>query len=217
MLQNSKNIPLTDRFGSTFFVATLFHAVVIFGITFADHPSSNSDVVSTFKITLTTEFNPQKQIKKSPRTTQLTTQKPDAAVNFIENQSGEIFTVDAYRMTTSPNPENNELPSSTYTQDSILAAYLDNWRRKVEAIGRKNLPERGLPTPINPTLEVTVGSKGQLVTVVVRRSSGSRAVDQAALNILRLAEPFDPLPESILQEYGTLSFAYEWRFFPNAK
>ena len=217
MSQNSKKTPLTDRLGSTFFVATLFHFIVIFGITFTDYPSNNSDVLPIFKITLTTESNAQEQIEKSSGTKQLTTPRPGAPVNFVGNQSEEILTVDAYRMTTSLSPENKGAPSNTHTQDSILAVYLDNWRRKVEAIGTKNLPEQSMPTLVNPTLEVTVGSTGKLVEIVVRRSSGSGSVDQAALNILRLAEPFDPLPESILQEYGFLSFAYEWRFFPSAK
>jgi len=217
MSQNSKNPPLTDRLSSTFFIAVLFHSIVIFGITFAGYPNNNSDVVPTFKVTLTTGSITQKQLEKSPETKQLTTSKSDASINFIGSQSEKILTVDAYRMTTLLSSENKGLPLNIHTQNSILAVYLDNWRRKVEVIGTKNLPNQGTPTTVNPTLEVTVGSTGQLVEIVVRRSSGSRSVDQAALSILRLAEPFDPLPESILQEYGFLSFAYEWRFFPSAK
>ena len=48
--------------------------------------------------------------------------------------------------------------------------------------------------------------------IVVRRSSGDKALDQAALKILRLAAPFAPLPESIRKDYDVLRFAYEWDF-----
>jgi protein TonB len=46
----------------------------------------------------------------------------------------------------------------------------------------------------------------------VRRSSGNQALDQAALRILRLAAPFEPLPDHIRAEYDVLKFAYEWDF-----
>ena len=52
----------------------------------------------------------------------------------------------------------------------------------------------------------------QLDEVVVRRSSGSTVLDQAALNILRRASPFDPFPEAIRIDYDQLRFAYKWQF-----
>ena len=131
--------------------------------------------------------------------------------------SKNIFTTDAYRVASSLSPENKVLSASMDIKNSILAAYLDNWRLKVEAIGTKNLPEQNVPTQVNPTLEVTIGAKGKLIETVVRYSSGDRSIDQAALNILRLAEPFDPPPESVLQDHEALRFAYEWRFFPNIR
>lgn len=215
MSRDLKKTPLTDRFGSTFLIAILFHAIIIFGITFSDYPVSNANVSPSFKLTLTTNQNEQKQ---SPfKTNTFTNLKPDTRENVIRTNSKNIFTTDAYRVASSLSPENKVLSASIDIKDSILAAYLDNWRLKVEAIGTKNLPEQNLPTPVNPTLEVTIGAKGQLIETVVRYSSGDRSIDQAALNILRLAEPFDPPPESVLQDHEALRFAYEWRFFPNIK
>ena len=215
MSRDLKKTPLTDRFGSTFLIAILFHAIIIFGITFSDYPVSNANVSPSFKLTLTTNQNEQKQ---SPfKTNTFTNLKPGTRENVIRTNSKNIFTTDAYRVASSLSPENKVLSASIDIKDSILAAYLDNWRLKVEAIGTKNLPEQNLPTPVNPTLEVTIGAKGQLIETVVRYSSGDRSIDQAALNILRLAEPFDPPPESVLQNHEALRFAYEWRFFPNIK
>jgi protein TonB len=37
-------------------------------------------------------------------------------------------------------------------------------------------------------------------------------LDQAALNILRRAAPFDPFPEAIRANYDQLRFAYKWQF-----
>ena len=215
MSRDLKKTPLTDRFGSTFLIAILFHAIIIFGITFSDYPVSNANVSPSFKLTLTPNQNGQNQ---SPfKTNTFSNLNPDTRENVVRTNSKNIFTTDAYRVASSLSPENKVLSASMDIKNSILAAYLDNWRLKVEAIGTKNLPEQNVPTLVNPTLEVTIGTKGQLIETVVRHSSGDRSIDQAALNILRLAEPFDPPPESVLQDHEALRFAYEWRFFPNIR
>ena len=111
-----------------------------------------------------------------------------------------------------PHQKEDELLGSPDTHASTLAAYLDTWRRRVERIGTANFPDQGHTTSTNPVLEVTIGTDGQLENSVVRKSSGNPALDQAALNILHLAVPFDPLPQSVQAQYGVLKFAYEWDF-----
>jgi protein TonB len=99
------------------------------------------------------------------------------------------------------------------TRQSTLAPYLDTWRRKVERLGTQHFPksirskDRG-----NPILEVALRPDGSLADAVIRRSSGSREVDQAALSILRMASPFDPFPAELRKHYQELRFAYEWQF-----
>jgi periplasmic protein TonB len=103
------------------------------------------------------------------------------------------------------------------TQQSILAEYLDGWRRRVERIGTANYPAQFLGGGHGrPTLEVVIGSDGALESIVVRRSSGDTALDQAALKILRLAAPFEPLPANVRKDYDVLRFAYEWDFFDSS-
>jgi protein TonB len=100
------------------------------------------------------------------------------------------------------------------TRESVLAVYLDGWRQRVERIGTINFPTEALDRGFdnNPTLEVTIDPDGRLARIVVRRSSGNEALDQAALTILRAAAPFEPLPADIRAEYDVLRFAYEWDF-----
>ena len=104
------------------------------------------------------------------------------------------------------------------TRQSGLAEYLDGWRRRVERIGTANYPTELLGNlhAGRPTLEVVIAADGRLDDIVVRRSSGDKALDQAALRILRLAAPFTPLPDSIRQDYDVLRFAYEWDFAAGA-
>jgi protein TonB len=101
------------------------------------------------------------------------------------------------------------------TRQSILADYLNTWRERVERIGTLNFPREflvGNKATRRPRLEVAIGPDGSLRDIIVQDSSGDRAVDQAAVSILRLAAPFEPLPPEILAEYEMLRFAYEWDF-----
>ena len=100
------------------------------------------------------------------------------------------------------------------TRQSGLAEYLDGWRRRVERIGTANYPTEllGNIDAGRPTLEVVIAADGSLDDIVVRSSSGDKALDQAALKILRLAAPFAPLPKEIRADYDVLRFAYEWDF-----
>jgi protein TonB len=111
-------------------------------------------------------------------------------------------------------PERDELWVTPDTRAATLAPYLDAWRRKVERIGTINYPSaaRGATAQESPVVEVGIASSGILDRVVIRRSSGSPELDQAALAILKLASPFDPFPPELAAQYRVLRFAYEWQF-----
>jgi len=103
---------------------------------------------------------------------------------------------------------------SADTRESQIAGYVDRWKRKIESVGSRYLPEQSALQGLSgsPTLEVTIDAAGQLASVVIRRSSGSRLIDQAALNILQRAAPFEPFPEAVRSDYPELNFLYKWRF-----
>ena len=107
-----------------------------------------------------------------------------------------------------------ELVTSVDTKESGVAGYLSRWKTKIETVGVKYFPEEAVIDGItgSPTLEVTINASGHLMEVLVRRSSGSKALDQVALSILRRAAPFDPFPEAIRVDYDRLRFAYKWQF-----
>ena len=107
-----------------------------------------------------------------------------------------------------------QLVISTDTRESVIAAYLDNWKRRIEAVGDEYFPELGeLPDLTgSPTLEVSIEASGQLTEVIIRKSSGSTVLDKAALDILRRASPFDPFPDEVSADYDRLRFAYKWVF-----
>ena len=107
-----------------------------------------------------------------------------------------------------------QLVISADTKESVVAAYLDNWKRRVESVGEEYFPTLGDLDGLtgSPTLEVSIDASGQLKDVIIRKTSGSRILDQAALDILRRASPFDAFPAEISAEYDSLRFAYKWLF-----
>jgi protein TonB len=111
-------------------------------------------------------------------------------------------------------PKRDELWVTPDTRASIVAPYLDAWRRKVERIGNINYPTaaRAGNATANPVLEVQVAAEGELDQAVITRSSGNPELDQAALAILKLASPFEPFPPEVAAKYRGLRFSYEWQF-----
>jgi periplasmic protein TonB len=104
------------------------------------------------------------------------------------------------------------------TRASKLAPYLAAWKRKVERVGNLNLPSavRNAGLSGSPVVEVEIAANGRLRQASVRRSSGSGALDQAALTILKLASPFEPFPADLSADYAQLRFAYQWDFVAGA-
>ena len=101
------------------------------------------------------------------------------------------------------------------TKASRLAPYLDAWRRKVERVGTLNFPSAARRADLSgsPVIEVAIGADGRLLEATIQRASGHTEIDQAALQILRLASPFEPFPRELARDYGALRFAYQWEFY----
>jgi protein TonB len=110
--------------------------------------------------------------------------------------------------------EPRQLIISADTRESVIAAYLDNWKRRIEGVGDSYLPQLGLLDDItgSPTLRVTIDVSGDLVEAVIRKSSGSTVLDLAALDILHRASPFDPFPPDVGAEYDVVVLDYKWLF-----
>jgi protein TonB len=118
---------------------------------------------------------------------------------------------DTLRLRGDPSPDDRLLAD---TRESAIAAYLDGWKRRIEQVGTLNFPNEARRRALsgNPVLEVAIRADGRLEQVVVRRSSGHRELDAAAVDIVRLASPFDPFPPAMRERYPMLRFAYEWQF-----
>jgi protein TonB len=104
--------------------------------------------------------------------------------------------------------------SSASTKESYDALYLDGWRKRIEAIGNLNYPRAASEQGIYGTLRVMVALNpdGTVNDIRILRSSGERVLDEAAVNIVRLAAPFDPFPPDLRANVDVLEIIRTWQF-----
>jgi len=108
----------------------------------------------------------------------------------------------------------NQLWISADTRESVVAVYLDRWRRKVERVGTLNFPDAARRDKMSgtPVIEVTITANGRLDRAIIRHSSGHPEIDDAAIRILKLAAPFDSFPHEMSAKHDQIRIAYEWQF-----
>ncbi|AUM13275.1 energy transducer TonB [Ketobacter alkanivorans] len=104
--------------------------------------------------------------------------------------------------------------TSASTKQAADAAYLDSWRLKIEHIGNLNYPAEARKQQIYGELRllVSINSDGTLREMKVLKSSGHRVLDQAAMQIVKIAAPFSTFPPEIKQNTDILEIIRTWRF-----
>lgn len=110
-------------------------------------------------------------------------------------------------------------PRQTYVRGANarefrFASYMDAWRTKVERLGNLNYPEEAVRRGISGALlmDVAINPDGSLHSVRVLRTSGHKVLDDAAVRIVKLAAPYPPLSEDILQDTDILHIPRVWQF-----
>ncbi|WP_074721364.1 energy transducer TonB [Nitrosomonas ureae] len=102
------------------------------------------------------------------------------------------------------------------TREYRFARYVEDWRLKVERIGNLNYPEAARKEKLYGNLQLTVGIRadGSLESIEVNRSSGKKILDDAAINIVKLAgqNGFAPFPPDISQDTDILHITRTWVF-----
>lgn len=95
-----------------------------------------------------------------------------------------------------------------------FARYVEDWVAKVERIGNVNYPEAARRQGIYGSLKLTVSiyADGRIETIEIDRSSGSKVLDAAAENIVRLAAPYAAFPDEMRKKADILSITRTWTF-----
>ena len=106
---------------------------------------------------------------------------------------------------------------SANTREYKYAAYMEAWRAKVERVGNLNYPDDARKNKLtgNLILDVALNADGSVNQITIRRSSGSKILDDAAMRIVELSSPFAPFPEQIRTETDILHITRTWQFLNN--
>lgn len=100
------------------------------------------------------------------------------------------------------------------TRQHKYAAYMEAWRQKVERIGNLNYPDEARRRKLsgNLLLDVALNPDGSINEITMRRSSGQRVLDDAAVRIVKLAAPYAKFPDDIRNEVDILHIERTWQF-----
>ena len=90
--------------------------------------------------------------------------------------------------------------------------YVSAWQRKIETIGNLNYPDFvDSSVPLKLTLSVTLGKDGDLLDYALIKASGNQKLDQAAMEIIEMASPFNKFPEE-MADFAEITIIRDWKF-----
>jgi len=110
-------------------------------------------------------------------------------------------------------------PHHTYitginAKQNRFASYKEAWRDKIENVGNLNYPVAAVRENVSGdlTLDVSINPDGSVAKIKVIRSSGKPLLDDAAIDIVKMAAPFAPLTREILKDTDILHISLRWNF-----
>ena len=94
------------------------------------------------------------------------------------------------------------------------ALYVKDWVRRVESMGNLNYPATARAQNLKGrlTLSVRLDAKGHIVMIDVTHSSGNKALDNSAIQIVRLAAPYLPFDAAMKEKYDQIDITRTWIF-----
>jgi protein TonB len=103
------------------------------------------------------------------------------------------------------------------TRKAIEASYLASWVQKIEHTGNLNYPQEARLEKLNGRLRMTVriNAEGELLDMQITSSSGIPVLDEAARQILRMAQPFAPFSDELRERADQIVIIRTWDFKSN--
>jgi periplasmic protein TonB len=104
---------------------------------------------------------------------------------------------------------------SASTQEYAWANYLRAWVDRAERVGNLNYPDEARRRQLSGTVVINIGIRrnGTIERADIVQSSGIPLLDDAALRIAKLAEPYPPLPKTD-ENPDILNVVRTWQFLP---
>ena len=102
---------------------------------------------------------------------------------------------------------------SASTKDYEYRLYFEAWRQKVERIGALNYPESAKAGNLGALrLTVSLNKEGNIKEIIINKTSGNKELDEAAIKIVRLGEPFAVFSPKMQKEVDLINITRTWKF-----
>ena len=103
------------------------------------------------------------------------------------------------------------------TRKSVEASYLASWVQKIEHTGNLNYPQEARLKNLSGRLRMSVriNADGEILDMQITSSSGNSVLDEAARQILRMAQPFAPFSDELKDRADQIVIIRTWDFKSN--
>ncbi|MCK5917257.1 MAG: TonB family protein [Cocleimonas sp.] len=157
---------------------------------------------------LTTKGKTDKRVNKRPEKEDIKDPKPiDKEMSDETDEIAQLMAEMSKEEQHYANRPRIHFIDSISAKSAVEAEYIDAWAKKLERIGNINFPKKALKLSLSGTLilNTTLDRAGRVVEIGIDSSSGSRILDNAALRIVKLASPYEPLPREVRAKYDQLN------------
>lgn len=102
---------------------------------------------------------------------------------------------------------------SSSTADYEYRLYFEAWRQKVERIGALNYPEAAKAGIFGALrLTVSLSQTGKIEDIIINKSSGNTGLDEAAISIVKMGEPYAKFSNRMRNEVDIVRITRTWKF-----
>ena len=103
------------------------------------------------------------------------------------------------------------------TRKAVEASYLASWVQKIEDTGNLNYPREARLKNLDGRLRMSVriNAAGEVLDMQITSSSGTTVLDEAARQILRMAQPFAPFSDALKERADQIVIIRTWDFKSN--
>ena len=188
-------------FKQSMLISLIFHAVVIFGVSFVVVQQSwefQEEAIVNIKFA-NGEYDIQGSLLNNFESFQKNSQQAALVSRDLSRQDQSKLTV-------------RRLESNS-TIESFETIYLNAWQRKVETAGYYKISRTDLiQGNFRVQIKTTIDFMGNLIGADILQSSGNFSLDSLALKILYDSAPFEPFPEAMAANYQQLVIIRDWNF-----
>ena len=98
------------------------------------------------------------------------------------------------------------------TKKATAAKYMMDWVQKVERVGNLNMPLQSRRANGSLVMVVGLNNHGNITDIAIKQSSGKKLLDDAAVNIVKMAAPYDPMSAALAKETDIIYITRTWQF-----